>query len=84
MQIILTNVAKKNLKRLDVTMQKRIASFFDELETFENPRTKGGALVGNFAGFWHYRMGDYRIICEIFDSELVLYAIDIVHRNCAY
>lgn len=41
MQLILTNVAKKNLKKLDITMQKRIASFFDELETLENPRTKG-------------------------------------------
>lgn len=84
MQIILTNVAKKNLKKLDITMQKRIASFFDELETFENPRTKGRALVGNLAGFWRYRIGDYRVICEIIDSELIIYAIDIAHRKAVY
>ena len=84
MQIILTNVAKKILRKLDITMQKRIASFFDELETFENPRTKGRALVGNLAGFWRYRIGDYRVICEIIDSELIIYAIDITHRKNVY
>ena len=84
MQLILTNIAKKKLKKLDVIMQKRIASFFDKLETLDNPRAKGRALVGNLAGFWRYRVGDYRIICEILDDELVIYAIDITHRKDAF
>ena len=84
MQIILASAAKKKLKKLDAIMQKRIASFFDELETLDNPRTRDRALVGNLAGFWRYRVGDYRIICEIVDSELVIYAIDITHRKDAY
>ncbi|MDE6044855.1 MAG: type II toxin-antitoxin system RelE/ParE family toxin [Helicobacter sp.] len=84
MQIILASAAKKKLKKLDAIMQKRIASFFDELKTLDNPRTRGRALVGNLVGFWRYRVGDYRIICEIVDSELVIYAIDITHRKDAY
>ena len=65
MQIIIQPNAKKQLKNLDFTVQKRIAKFIDNLQELENPRIKGKSLAGNLSGFWHYRVGDYRIICEI-------------------
>ena len=62
MKIIIQPNAKKQLKNLDFPVQKRIAKFIDNLEGLENPRIKGKFLAGNLSGFWHYRVGYYRII----------------------
>ncbi|WP_353723528.1 type II toxin-antitoxin system RelE family toxin [Escherichia coli] len=34
--------------------------------------------------FWRYRVGDYRILCEIQDDELVILAATIGHRREVY
>ena len=70
--------------QLDIATQKRIKSFTDALQSLENPRSRGKALIGNLSGFWRYRVGDYRIICEILDEKLVIYAIHIAHRSEVY
>ena len=75
MQIIIQPNAKKQLKNLDFTVQKRIAKFIDNLEGLENPRIKGKSLAGNLIGFWRYRVGDYRIICDIVDNEITIYIL---------
>ncbi|GAD20128.1 hypothetical protein HFN_1372 [Helicobacter fennelliae MRY12-0050] len=41
-------------------------------------------MVANLAGFWRYRVGDWRIICEIVDSSNCIYVIDIRHRSEVY
>ena len=84
MQITIQSNAKKQLKNLDFTVQKRIAKFIDNLEELENPRIKGKSLAGNLSGFWRYRVGDYRIICDIVDSEITIYILDISHRSRSY
>lgn len=84
MQIIIQPNAKKQLKNLDFTIQKRIAKFIDNLQELENPRIKGKSLAGNLSGFWRYRVGDYRIICDIVDSEITIYILDISHRSKSY
>ena len=84
MQIIIQPNAKKQLKNLDFTVQKRMAKFIDNLEGLENPRIKGKSLAGNLSGFWRYRVGDYRIICDIVDNEITIYILDISHRSKSY
>lgn len=84
MRFVYSKKAQKQFKKLDSTTQQRIKSYTQDLQRLENPRAKGKALVGEFSGFWRYRAGDWRIICEILDSELVIYAIDISHRSKAY
>lgn len=44
----------------------------------------GKALSGNKAGFWRYRVGDYRIICDIEDEELVILVVEVNHRSKVY
>ena len=65
MRIEYTETARKQLKKLDKTMQKRILDYMDEVALLENPRSRGKALVENMRGLWRYRVGDYRVICEI-------------------
>ena len=53
-------------------MQKRILDYMDEVGQLENPRSRGKALVENMRGLWRYRVGDYRVICEIQDSKIII------------
>ena len=35
-------------------------------------------------GLWRYRIGDYRMICEIRDDELIILALTVGHRREVY
>ena len=70
---------------MDKSVAKRIILWIEQrLVDCENPRLWGGALVGDFSGFWKYRIGDYRLICQIKDNELVVQLIDIGNRKEVY
>lgn len=84
MEFAYSKKAQKQFDKLDSVIKKRIKKYTDELETLENPRDKGTALVGNLSGFWRYRVGDYRLICHINDSELIILCLEITHRSEAY
>lgn len=36
------------------------------------------------SGYWRYKVGDYRVICDIQDERLVVLVIDIGHRSKVY
>ncbi|WP_019868307.1 type II toxin-antitoxin system RelE family toxin [Methylovulum miyakonense] len=76
--------AAKILKSLDKPQKQRLEAFIDGLQTTGNPRACGKALQGQLAGYWRYRVGDYRIICQIKDGELLILAIEIGHRKGIY
>lgn len=75
---------RKQLKKLDNSVKKRILDFMDEVAMLENPRVRGKMLVGNLLGFWRYRVGVYRILCKIIDSTMVICVVDIGHRKEVY
>lgn len=84
MEFVFSSKAQKDFKKLDISIQKRIKAFTQEIEKLENPRSKGKALTGDLKGFWRYRIGDYRLVCEILDNELIIYTIKISHRKNIY
>lgn len=84
MRIEYTETARKQLKKLDKTMQKKILDYMDEVGQLENPRSRGKALVENMRGLWRYRVGDYRVICEIQDSKIIISVLKIGHRKNIY
>lgn len=80
-----TKTAEKQLKKLDKQRQAEILDYLeDEVAVLVNPRTRGKALVGNKHGLWRYRIGDYRVICDIRDAQLVLLAVTLGHRREVY
>jgi mRNA interferase RelE/StbE len=80
-----TDDAKKDLSRLDKPIQKKIIAFMkDRLQATDNPRSTGKALQGNLSGYWRYRVGDYRVICQIHDAKLIILVIDLGHRKDVY
>lgn len=79
------NKAKKQLKKLDKPITKKILQWLHQnVDQSTNPYEHGKALTGNSGGFWRYRVGDYRVICEIQDDKLVVLAVQIAHRKQVY
>ena len=81
-----TDTARKQLRKLDKQSARRILDFMDErIAGAQNPRDTGKALTGPLLGtFWRYRIGDYRIICEIQDGKLCVLVIEVGHRKEVY
>lgn len=77
--------AERQLRKLDRPVQKRLLNWLhDRLEGCKDPRHFGDPLKGGLTGLWRYRIGDYRVICEIQDARLVVLAIAIGHRREVY
>lgn len=80
-----SDYAEKQLRKLDKPIQKRLLDWLeDRLEGCKNPRHFGEPLRGEMAGLWRYRIGDYRVICEIQDQQLVVLALAVGHRREIY
>jgi len=80
-----SDFAEKQLCKLDKPIQKRLIDWLDErINGCKNPRHFGEPLRGGMSGLWRYRVGDYRIICEIQDEQLVVIALAVGHRREVY
>lgn len=75
----------KEFKKLDQYTKRMIKAWIEKnLVDCENPRQHGKGLVANRSGQWRYRIGDYRLICEIEDYKLVILALSVGHRSDIY
>ena len=84
-QLITTDKFDKAFKKLDRQTKKIIKAWIDKnLMDCEDPRLHGKGLTSNRSGQWRYRVGDYRILAEIQDNQLVLVLIDVGHRRKIY
>ena len=75
--------ALKQLAKLDKPAQRRILSFLEE-RAADRPRDVGAATTGELAGFWKYRIGDYRAVCRIDDGRLTVLVVKVGHRREVY
>lgn len=77
--------ALKELKKLDKRIQRDILDYFKErIATDKSPRRFGKALTANKAGLWRYRLGDYRMVCQIQDHVLTVLVLRVAHRRLVY
>ena len=75
----------KEFKKLDRYTQRMIKAWIEKnLEGCTNPRQHGKGLTANRNGQWRYRIGEYRLICQIEDDRLVILALNIGHRREVY
>lgn len=75
---------QREMRRLDRQVAKRITAKLREISQLDDPRSMGKGLTGNLSGLWRYRVGDYRIICDIEDGVLVILVVDVAHRSKVY
>ena len=84
-QIVTTDKFDKSFKKLDKQTQKIIKAWIEKnLMGCDNPRLHGKWLTANKSGQWRYRVGNYRILAEIRDNELVLVLVEVGHRSRIY
>ncbi|WP_449451766.1 type II toxin-antitoxin system RelE family toxin [Streptococcus suis] len=76
---------QKQIKKLDKQIQRLLFAWIDKyLEGTDNPCANGKGLTGNHTKEWRYRIGDYRLICDIQDDKIDILAFEFGHRKEVY
>jgi mRNA interferase RelE/StbE len=84
-RIEITRTAEKQITKLARPAQKSMQRFLRErLFSAENPRQWGKPLRGEKRDLWRYRVGDYRLICDIQDDKIVVLVLEVGHRKDVY
>lgn len=76
--------AERQFEKLGTVAQRRIRAYLRDLLLLEDPRLRGKGLTGDRSGLWRHRVGDYRLICQFRDSQLVIVVVGIGHRSRIY
>ena len=80
-----TQTARKQLQKLDKSVARRILDFLDDrVAKQSDPRRLGKALSGPLGNLWRYRIGDYRLICDIDDKAVCVLVLRVGHRREIY
>jgi mRNA interferase RelE/StbE len=74
--------ALRQLRKLDPQIIRRLKAAASDLCT--DPRPNGAKALTGQHGWLRIRVGDYRIIYEVRDSELAVLVIQIGHRSQVY
>ena len=77
--------AVKQFRKLDRQAQLTIRAFLrNRLQNEDDPRRLGAPLKGEFKDFWRYRVGDYRLVCDIHDQTITIEVLKVAHRRDIY
>ena len=74
---------EKDLRKIDKDSQKRIINKIEK-ELARDPKELGKRLRGQYKGFWSYRIGEYRVVYKISESEILILVLKIGHRKDVY
>lgn len=84
-RIEITRTAERQITKLDRPAQRSIQRFLrDRLTPAEDPRQWGKPLQGEKRGLWRYRVGDYRLICDIQDEKITVLVLEVGNRKDVY
>jgi len=79
-RVMFSSQARKELKKMDIHVSSLILGWIRKnLEGCNDPRSLGKAVTGDKSGAWRYRVGDYRIICEIHDEDIIILVLSVGH-----
>lgn len=77
--------ARRDLYKFDRAAQSRILKFLrTQVAVDADPPRIGRALSGPLKGLWRYRVGDYRLACQIEDHTITVLAVAVGHRSVVY
>ncbi len=80
-----TDKALKTLQKMDKQIAKMIIAWIEKhLEDCHDPRLQGKGLSHNKKNIWRYRVGNYRLLANIQEDELIILVIDVGHRKEIY
>ena len=81
-KVVFRDEARKTFERLDRAVREQVGRVIDRLA--DNPRPgQATQLVGD-PRTWRVRAGDWRILYEIRNYEIMVLILDVKHRSKAY
>jgi mRNA interferase RelE/StbE len=83
-EVVLSAEAQKIYASADPALAKKIARCFEQLEQSPRYHPNIKPLKGELAGYYRYRIGDYRVIYQVDDETNQVLVNTIVHRREAY
>jgi mRNA interferase RelE/StbE len=81
-QVELTPSARRQFRRLTPDVRKRLAPVIDRLA--DAPRPPGAVKLSGSEHRYRPRVGDYRILYELYDDRLVVTVVRVGHRREVY
>jgi len=81
-RVTLAPSAARELRQLDPRARRRIQGAIELLA--RDPKPPAAIQLVGGAGEWRVRTGDYRIIYEVHDDELIVLVLRIGHRKDVY
>ncbi len=81
-RITLAPAAARQLRKFDPQVRRRIQAALELLATQPHPPAATRLVVGS--GEWRVRTGDYRIVYEIEDDQLLVLVLRVGHRREIY
>ena len=81
-RVTLAPAARRQIRKLDPPTRRRVQAALELLA--EEPRPPAGTQLVGGAGEWRVRVGDFRIIYEIHDRDLVVLVLAAGHRREIY
>jgi len=83
-KVCLTAKANKVYSEADSVLRKKIAKCLNILQETPKNHPQIKALKGEFAGKYRFRVGNYRVIYIVDDSQSQVIVLLIEHRSQAY
>jgi mRNA interferase RelE/StbE len=74
--------AQRELRKLDASVVPRIIQAVQELEN--NPKPQGCRKLKGSEYSYRIRIGNYRVIYEIFETQVIIEIVRVRHRKDVY
>ena len=71
-----SKTAASQFLKLDKPEKIRIKNFIAKLSALDNPRYNGKMMQGEYSEYYRYRVGQYRLICNIEDTRMLITVIN--------
>ncbi len=81
-RVTVAPAAVRQLRKLDPPVRRRIQAVLELLSV--NPRPPSATQLVGGTGEWRVRTGDYRVVYEIADAELLVLVLRAGHRREIY
>ncbi|MBU2623350.1 MAG: type II toxin-antitoxin system RelE/ParE family toxin [Proteobacteria bacterium] len=79
-RLVYTHRAFRDIQELEENVKKRIGKVLERYR--EEPLKFASRLIDSKLGMFRFRIGDYRVICDIEDNEIII--LRVGHRKDIY
>ncbi|WP_291051871.1 type II toxin-antitoxin system RelE/ParE family toxin [Herbiconiux sp.] len=81
-EVEFTGAAARQIRKLPRPARDRVLDAIDDLG--DDPRPHGAKKLVGEQTAWRIRVGDYRVIYDVLDDELVVSVVRAAHRREVY